>query len=73
MNTILTTNLAYCALGFEYGSDEAIEAENEFANIAERNLTPDAFVKLESYWLKATTEEAIEYTFELLGEFRTWA
>lgn len=49
----------------EYGHDRQIEAENAFAREAEKRLSPEAWEKLERYWYKATTEEAVAYALDL--------
>jgi len=59
---ILETALAAIPLNDdEYGSERQIEAQNAFAILVESLVSADVFDDIETYWLKATVEEAIEY------------
>lgn len=64
---LLMANLAFCSAGYEWGSEEQIEAQNQFGIMAENHLSSEAFDKLETYWMHATTDEAIAFAFELMG------
>ena len=61
----LLLSLANAAKTLEWGSEEQIEAENEFCELAE-HMGCD-MQDLELYAFKARTEEWINYALEQLG------
>jgi hypothetical protein len=65
----------------DWGSERQVEAQNEFFLAVEKILTDDEFEKLESYCLKASTEEMIDSAMlrvsenllaRLTREYETW-
>lgn len=53
-------------LGHEWGSAEQIEAENKFFEAVEAVLSAPDMADLESYCMKATTEERLDEALRLL-------
>lgn len=54
-------------LSLPYGSEEQIEAENEFYNIIAGVICSADRKKLEDYCMKATFDESLEFALELLN------
>lgn len=61
---------AHLATTLEDGSQEQIDASNEFGELLEQRLNRVAFRKWEVYALKATTKEMVDYGWKLLDSRR---
>lgn len=66
-NQELLRGIAYAVLELEWGTAEQIEVENHFFDLV-KQMYAGFETEHHPYLLKATTEEAIEYVFLVIGE-----
>ena len=59
--------LAHQAVSLEWASDEQMDAENAFAELAKAQMTQAQSDEWDAWCLKATTEEMIQWALDALG------